>query len=204
MGRTAGDGVIPIASSPYTLHEGRQVREEGIGGGKLLRALCDLGVKALEFWYDGGPRHGLPVGRVIPNARDWLLPRKQIQAECYVLRIIHSEKREVSIRTCRSNIRPLERNRVGAERQRGRSRPRFRGAQARLPPPAQEADESGAARAVAERVRWFLVRLPRRRCGRRSGADHQNYPAGRVTWWYVRWAGPAGASDRQPSNSAGT
>ena len=45
-------GVMPIAPSLYTLHEGRQVREEGIGGGKLLRALCDLGVKALGFWYD--------------------------------------------------------------------------------------------------------------------------------------------------------
>ena len=44
-------GIIPIASSLYTLHEGRQVREEGIGGGKLLRALCDLGVKAIGFWY---------------------------------------------------------------------------------------------------------------------------------------------------------
>jgi hypothetical protein len=43
--------LIPIAPSLYTLHEGRQVREEEIGGGKLLRALCDLGVKALEFWY---------------------------------------------------------------------------------------------------------------------------------------------------------
>ena len=45
-------GVMPIVPSLYTLHEGRQVREEGIGGGKLLRALCDLGVKALGFWYD--------------------------------------------------------------------------------------------------------------------------------------------------------
>ena len=45
-------GVMPIAPSLYTLHEGRRVREEGIGGGKLLRALCDLGVKALGFWYD--------------------------------------------------------------------------------------------------------------------------------------------------------
>jgi hypothetical protein len=43
--------VIPIAPSLYTLHEGRKVREEGIEGSKLLRALCDLGVKALEFWY---------------------------------------------------------------------------------------------------------------------------------------------------------
>jgi hypothetical protein len=43
---------MPIAPSLYTLHEGRQVREEGIGDGKLLRALCDLGVKALGFWYD--------------------------------------------------------------------------------------------------------------------------------------------------------
>jgi hypothetical protein len=41
---------MPIASSLYTLHEGRQVREEEIGGGKLLRALCDLGVKAIGFW----------------------------------------------------------------------------------------------------------------------------------------------------------
>ena len=43
--------LIPIASSPCTLHEGRQVREEGIGGGKPLRALCDLGVTALGFRY---------------------------------------------------------------------------------------------------------------------------------------------------------
>jgi hypothetical protein len=42
---------IPIASSLYTLHEGRQVREEEILGGRLLRALCELGVKALGFWY---------------------------------------------------------------------------------------------------------------------------------------------------------
>jgi hypothetical protein len=42
---------IPIASSLYTLPEVRQVREEGIGGGKLLRALGDLGVKAIGFWY---------------------------------------------------------------------------------------------------------------------------------------------------------
>jgi len=41
----------------------------GIGDGKLLRALCDLGVKALGFWYEGGPRLGSPVGRVVPNRR---------------------------------------------------------------------------------------------------------------------------------------
>ena len=44
--------VIPIAPSLYTLHEGRQVREEGIGGGKFLRALCGLRVNALGFWYE--------------------------------------------------------------------------------------------------------------------------------------------------------
>ena len=40
---------IPIAAGCYTLHEGRKIREGGIGGGNLLRALCDLGVKALGF-----------------------------------------------------------------------------------------------------------------------------------------------------------
>jgi hypothetical protein len=44
-------GLIPIASNLFALHEGRKVREEGIGGGKLLRALCDLGVKAMGSWY---------------------------------------------------------------------------------------------------------------------------------------------------------
>ena len=43
--------VIPIASILYTLHEGRQVREEEIIDGRLLRALCELGVKALGLWF---------------------------------------------------------------------------------------------------------------------------------------------------------
>ena len=69
--------LIPIASSLYTLHEGRQVREEGIGGGKLLRALCDLGVKALGFWFETfheGPAPSVVLGNE--------LVRKVCHPEC--------------------------------------------------------------------------------------------------------------------------
>ena len=59
--------MIPIAPSLYTLHEGRQVREEGIGGGKLLRALCDLRVTALVT-YPPNPAQ---------NAQDYLNPKSE-------------------------------------------------------------------------------------------------------------------------------
>ena len=66
--------LIPIASSLYTLHEGRQVREEGIAGGKLLRALCDLGVKALGFWYKSFER--APTSPALPAIPDDLHGRR--------------------------------------------------------------------------------------------------------------------------------
>jgi len=82
--RMSADGLIPIASSLCTLHEGRQVREEGIGGGMLLRALCDLGVKATGFWYDS---ESATICEIRGKIRDRFgsLNRSRLRSLCYLL-----------------------------------------------------------------------------------------------------------------------